>query len=143
MEAIRNYRTHPHLVIGTHHIPTWTTPLLLIFVVAVLVPGTSLLGHLCGLAVGYICMSTFVPSSQALQSANNNGLKGGLGYLKWLSPPEKALRWIETKFNLLAWLPHYVSVDQKTFGRFGVLPISHAPASTPPIALVGAGQRLG
>jgi hypothetical protein len=70
-------------------------------------------------------------------------LEGGLGYLKWLSPPEKALRWIETKLNLLAWLPHYVSVDQKTYGRFGVLPSSHPTASTPPIALVGTSQRLG
>jgi GPI-anchor transamidase subunit GAA1 len=55
MEAIRNYKINPHLVIGTHQIPTWTTPLLLVFVVSVLVPGTSLLGHLCGLAIGYIC----------------------------------------------------------------------------------------
>lgn len=54
MEAIRTYRANPYLVIGTHHIPTWTTPLLLTFVVAALVPSTSLLGHLCGLVVGYI-----------------------------------------------------------------------------------------
>ena len=54
MEAIRTYRSNPHLIIGTHHIPTWTTPLLLAFVVAALVPSSSLLGHLCGLGVGYI-----------------------------------------------------------------------------------------
>lgn len=53
MEAIRTFKTNPYLVIGTHHIPTWTTPLLLIFAVAVLMPGTSLLGHLCGVAMGY------------------------------------------------------------------------------------------
>jgi len=46
----------------------------------------------------------------------------GLGYLKFLAPPERALRWIEAKLNLLGRLPHYVSVDQKTYGRFGVLP---------------------
>ncbi len=56
MEAIRTYRANPHLVIGTHHIPTWTTPLLFVVVVAALVPNTSLLGHLCGLGVGYIGM---------------------------------------------------------------------------------------
>lgn len=55
MEAIRTYRSNPHLVIATYHIPTWTTPLLMIIVVAALVPNTSLLGHLCGVAVGYIC----------------------------------------------------------------------------------------
>lgn len=53
-EAIRTYRSNPHLVIATYHIPTWTTPLLMIFVVAVLIPSTSLLGHLCGVGVGYL-----------------------------------------------------------------------------------------
>lgn len=56
MEAIRTYKSNPHLVIATHQIPTWTIPLLLVVVTAALVPNTSLLGHLCGLAVGYVCM---------------------------------------------------------------------------------------
>lgn len=44
-------------------IPTWTTPLILTVVVSVLVGGTSFLGHLCGLAVGYLCeCSAFYPS---------------------------------------------------------------------------------
>jgi len=55
IEAIRNYKTNPHLVIGTHHVPTWTSPLVLALVVSALVPSTSLLGHLCGLGVGYLC----------------------------------------------------------------------------------------
>ncbi len=42
--------------------------------------------------------------------------------MKFLSPPDKALRWIEGRLNLVERLPHYVSVDQKTYGRFGVLP---------------------
>lgn len=54
MEAIRTFKSNPYMVIGTHHIPTWITPLFMIFVVAVLMPGTSLLGHLCGIAMGYI-----------------------------------------------------------------------------------------
>ncbi|KAJ2982959.1 hypothetical protein NQ176_g1043 [Zarea fungicola] len=122
MEAIRTYRANPYLVIGTHHIPTWTTPLLLAFVVAALVPSTSLLGHLCGLAVGYIT---------------------GLGYVKYIAPPEWALRWLESKLNLLAILPHYVSVDQKTYGRFGVLPSSNRTGGSAAAELVGSTQRLG
>ncbi|KAF4811439.1 Rhomboid protein 2 [Colletotrichum siamense] len=123
MEAIRTYKTNPYLTIATHSIPTWTTPLILVLVVTALVPGTSLLGHLCGVLVGYLF---------------------GLGYLKFLSPPEKALRWVESKLNLLGRLPHYVSVDQKTYGRFGVLPSSsHPPGTSAPIALVGSTQRLG
>lgn len=66
----------------------------------------------------------------------------GLGYLKVLAPPEKALRWIEGRLNLLGRLPHYVSVDQKTYGRFGVLPTSNSGSSTLP-GLVGSTQRLG
>ncbi|QUC19615.1 uncharacterized protein UV8b_03856 [Ustilaginoidea virens] len=122
MEAIRTYRSNPHLIIGTYHIPTWTTPLLMMFAVAALLPSTSLLGHLCGVIAGYIC---------------------GLGYLKFLAPPEWALRWIETRLNLLAVLPHYVSVDQKTYGRFGVLPSTTRTGGSAPTELVGSTQRLG
>ncbi len=72
-------------------------------------------------------------------------LLGGLGLLKILAPPEKALRWIEGKLNLLGRLPHYVSVDQKTYGRFGVIPMSNTAAG-PGVAatsMSGPGQRLG
>ncbi|KJZ76199.1 Rhomboid protein 2 [Hirsutella minnesotensis 3608] len=122
MEAIRTYRSNPHLVIATYHIPTWTTPLLMIIVVAALIPNTSLIGHLCGVSVGYFA---------------------GLGYLKYLAPPDWALRWIETRLNLLAVLPHYVSIDQKTYGRFGVLPSSNRPGGSAATELVGGTQRLG
>ena len=67
---------------------------------------------------------------------------GGLGYMKFLSPPEKVLRWLEARLKLLQRLPHYVSVDQKTYGRFGVLP-SAGSSSGAPIGLVGSTQRLG
>ncbi|KAI5863589.1 hypothetical protein GGS23DRAFT_596100 [Durotheca rogersii] len=122
MEAIRTYKTNPHLVIGTYHVPTWTTPLMLVLVVEALVPNTSFVGHLCGVITGYLF---------------------GLGYLKFLSPPEKALRWVEGRLNLLGRLPHYVSVDQKTYGRFGVLPTSSSTSSTTPLGLIGSTQRLG
>lgn len=124
VEAMRTHRANPSFVIASVHVPTWTSPLLLAFVTSALIPHTSLLGHLCGLFVGYLC---------------------GLGYLKFLAPPERALRWIEGRLNLLARLPRYVSVDQKTYGRFGVLPsVSSGPGSaTPAIGLVGSTQRLG
>lgn len=143
MEAIRTYKTNPYLTIATHSIPTWTTPLILVLVVTALVPGTSLLGHLCGVLVGYLCESR--RATTLLIFRNTNILPSvGLGYLKFLSPPEKALRWVESKLNLLGRLPHYVSVDQKTYGRFGVLPSSsHPPGTSAPIALVGSTQRLG
>ncbi|KAK0610452.1 hypothetical protein B0T17DRAFT_114040 [Bombardia bombarda] len=124
MEAIRTYRVNPSLVIGTWNIPTWTTPIVMVLCVAALVPSSSLLGHFSGLVVGYVC---------------------GLGYLKLLAPPEKILRWVEIKLNLMARLPFYVSVDQKTYGRFGVLPSTGGPGGGPGVAmgLVGSTQRLG
>lgn len=68
---------------------------------------------------------------------------GGLGYLKYLAPPEKVLRFVEGKLNLLGRLPHYVSIDQKTYGRFGVLPTSGSPPPRVAMGLVGSNQRLG
>ena len=57
IEAIRTYKLNPYLVVGTHNIPTWTSPIALLLCVAALVPSSSFLGHLCGLAVGYFCRS--------------------------------------------------------------------------------------
>ncbi|KAI0389014.1 rhomboid family protein [Xylariaceae sp. FL0594] len=122
MEGVRTYKTNPYLVIGTHHVPTWTTPLLMVLVVEALIPGTSFIGHLCGVGTGYLF---------------------GLGYLKFLAPPEWALRWVEGRLNLLGRLPHYVSVDQKTYGRFGVLPTTTSSSGTTPVVLIGNAQRLG
>ncbi|KAI1371915.1 Gaa1-like protein [Hypoxylon crocopeplum] len=121
IEAIRTYKTNPYLVIGTHHVPTWTTPLMIVLVIEALIPNTSFVGHICGVGTGYLF---------------------GLGYLKFLSPPEKALRWIEARLNLLGRLPHYVSVDQKTYGRFGVLPTSNSTSSTTPLGLIAAALLL-
>lgn len=53
-------------------------------------------------------------------------VKVGLNLLTFLAPPDKILRWIESKLNLLGRLPHYVSIDQKTYGRYGVLPSNSA-----------------
>lgn len=50
--------------------------------------------------------------------------------------------------NLLGRLPHYVSVDQKTYGRYGVLP-STAPVlavtteNAVPLTYMASTQRLG
>ncbi|KAL3426168.1 rhomboid protein 2 [Phlyctema vagabunda] len=124
MEAIKTYKTNPNFTLGTTQIPTWITPLVLVLFTSVLIPHTSFLGHVCGLLVGY---------------------GWGLGYLKFLAPPEKILRWIEGKMNLLGRLPHYVSVDQKTYGRYGVLPTTTptlAGESGVALGYVGSTQRL-
>ena len=103
--------------IGPYKIPTWTTPLILVLITSVLIPHVSFLGHLSGAAVGYLW---------------------GLGYIKFLVPHEKILRWVENKLNLLGRLPHYVSVDQKTYGRYGVLPSTGVSV---PLGGIGGGPR--
>ncbi len=107
--------------VGPYKIPTWTTPLILVIVTSILVPNVSFIGHLCGAGIGYLWAS---------------------GYIKFLVPHEKILRWVETKANLLGRLPHYVSVDQKTYGRYGVLPTTSVPMSGIPRS-PEPGARLG
>lgn len=109
----------PHITLITWRIPTLTIPLFLVLITALLVPHTSLLGHLLGVAMGFAW---------------------GFGYLKFLVPPEKITRWIEEKMNLLGRVPWYVSVDQKTFGRYGILDNS---ANGNGGTELGPGRRLG
>lgn len=104
----------PRLSHPNSRIPTASLPLLLIALTSVLsfvgiFPPTSLIGHLAGSVIGYLW---------------------GLGYIKFLAPPEKVLRWVEGKLNLLGRIPHYVSVDQKVFGRYGILPQTVGGAPT-------------
>lgn len=135
IEAMKTYKSNPNFNVAGYSIPTWTTPLIGNLFIAFLIPNTSFTGHLCGLLFGYLW---------------------GLGYIKFLVPNEKILRWVENKLNLLGRLPHYVSVDQKTYGRYGVLPTTNASprtatslgqvpngAPSPGAGYVGSTQRLG
>jgi glycosylphosphatidylinositol transamidase len=125
--------------LGPYKIPTWTSPLLASFFVAILVPNTSFLGHLCAILVGYL--REYIQHRSYLVLTD---CLVGLGYLKIFVPPEKVLRWAEGKLNLLGRLPHYVSVDQKTFGRYGVLPTVNAVGDgATPMNYLGSTQRLG
>lgn len=57
-EAIKTFRTNPYFQVGTLKVPTWTTPLVVSFVVAVLLSNTSFLGHICGMIFGYLRTSS-------------------------------------------------------------------------------------
>ena len=71
------------------------------------------------------------------------GYAWGFGYLKFLIPPEKVTRWIEEKMNLLGRVPWYVSVDQKTFGRYGILDNGSNGSNGSGSVEMGPGRRLG
>jgi predicted small secreted protein len=99
----RSSLTTPLLSIPStpYNVPTAILPLILIVVVSVLDHSASLFGHLCAAAMGYAW---------------------GAGFLKFLIPPEKILRWVEETFQLRQRLPgSYVSVERMTYGRYGVL----------------------
>ncbi|KAF2148895.1 hypothetical protein K461DRAFT_231783 [Myriangium duriaei CBS 260.36] len=125
-ESIKHWRANPTFDIVGIKIPTWSYPCAVCLLCSILFPGwASLTGHACGLLIGYLW---------------------GLGYIRFLTPPEKILRWVEGKLNLLGRLPHYVSVDQKTFGRYGVLPSTSSQRATnlgAGIHMRSGGQRLG
>ncbi|KAI5291800.1 putative rhomboid protease [Ascosphaera aggregata] len=123
-EVIKTWKSHPHFALGTYHIPTWTTPLIACVLVSIFISNVSFLGHIAGILVGYLY---------------------GLGLLKFLVPPEKVLRYVEGKLNLLGRLPHYVSVDQKTYGRYGILPTNNSDSASDAGASIpmNGGVRLG
>ncbi|RMD39332.1 hypothetical protein DV735_g5791, partial [Chaetothyriales sp. CBS 134920] len=101
IESIKTWRVNPTLSIGDVSIPTWIWPIVLCVVTSILVSNTSFLGHACGVLIGYAW---------------------GLGYIRFLAPPEKVLRWIEGKLNLLARLPHYYTcLDCPVSGSFASL----------------------
>lgn len=69
--------------ISTYRIPTWTTPLVILLFTTALIPGTSLLGHLCSVGVGYICMLLSITLSY---SRLEIGLTSNLR--RWFGLPE-------------------------------------------------------
>ena len=146
-ESVRANKTVPYFVIrGQPTIPTWTVPIAALLLAVVVTPGSSLLGHACGLAVGYVCTQPPFFLCLARPRGKTDTDKWphlvGLGYLKFLVPPDGVMRFIETKLRLRLWSSYYVSVDQKTFGRDGVIPLTNiVPAVAP--GLTGSNQRLG
>lgn len=61
LETAHNRKTHPHLALGPYRVPTWALLLLVIICTEALIPNTSLIGHMCGAAVGYICKPATTP----------------------------------------------------------------------------------
>ena len=61
-ESIKTWKQNPTLNIGDVKIPTWIWPCVLAVVTSILVSGTSFLGHLCGLATGYACKCSSIPT---------------------------------------------------------------------------------
>ncbi|RPA76922.1 rhomboid-domain-containing protein [Ascobolus immersus RN42] len=103
-EAVETWRVRPTVDLLGRKIPTWATPLGMCLLIAVLMPGTSFVGHLCGIVVGYLM---------------------GLGWLNILNTPEWILRKVEDKLPLEAFIPHYVGLEGREKAGMGFVLPSH------------------
>ena len=55
-EAVKTSGFQPYYTIVGREIPTWMTPIFWMVIANFLWPGSSLLGHFCGLVIGYACL---------------------------------------------------------------------------------------
>ena len=121
-------RTTPDISIPstTYRLPTLAIPFLLILLTAILVPHTSILGHICGMVIGF---------------------GWGAGYLKILIPPAKYRRWIDDKLMLRTRLSSSyvdVSLDRPSGGQWGgILPMTGEAIDLEHSSAGNTGIRLG
>lgn len=131
--------SHPSSIFGLRII-TWATPLLTLAIWWLLFPAASLLGHICGVAIGYAY---------------------AYKYLARLDPPEWLLQKIEHTWAhfIIRRVPFYVSLESRNERMYSFLPTSEAPgvvaggvtmrpppsqgASPGPAAFAGPGRALG
>ncbi|KAH3674820.1 hypothetical protein WICMUC_003023 [Wickerhamomyces mucosus] len=120
----------------SYSLPTVATPLIPLVLIAILVPGSSLLGHLFGLVAGYAL---------------------AYGLLNILVPPSKVIEWIEEKVDkLISLIPsqfkYYKEIDAKfnrsqdeyvSFLQTDILPTTNEPESNHAGSFQGEGQVLG
>ncbi|TGZ80167.1 hypothetical protein EX30DRAFT_307860, partial [Ascodesmis nigricans] len=122
MEAVKTYAFQPYYTIAGNEIPSWTTPGIWMVVATLLVPGSSFVGHLCGLVVGYAY---------------------AWRYMRILEPSEWILKKVEEKLGfVLLRLPWYVCLEKRTeMNYFEMLPMAAAPPAA--AHLGGPGRTLG
>ncbi|ANB14033.1 Rbd2p [Sugiyamaella lignohabitans] len=124
--AYQDYRRTPLFNLSaTHAIPTWSTPLVPLVMLAIFLPGSSFLGHLLGLLAGWAM---------------------ALGYLDPLiEPSTKVVEWIEVKLaRAIALIPsqfHFIGEvsarESRALARSDPLPTTETPVA----ATAGAGTQ--
>ncbi|KAK9477253.1 hypothetical protein V1514DRAFT_334309 [Lipomyces japonicus] len=123
--ALKDYALRQSIYLSPSlHIPTWTTPIITLFVIALLLPGSSFLGHLFGLLTGYAY---------------------GLGYLNNIKASQQVILRAESNLssrNLNKLLPRFISDDSASKHRViidttvdaGVPSGGNSPALSPTIS---------
>jgi len=98
--------------IAGYGIPSWMAPIFWLVVISILVPGASILGHFCGLIIGYLCLlPTYLLSVEHMLTI----LLDACHYLRLIEPSENILGKVESKLNfLLRRVPFYISLENRT-----------------------------
>lgn len=133
--SLKDYAIRQSIYISPRfQIPTWSTPVITLFVLSMLLPGASFLGHLFGLLCGY---------------------GYGLGYLDRAKVPQHLILKAETTLsqnNLTKVLPRFISDDSASKHRVvfdGSMDAGVPSGSTSPVLgasaspFAGQGRPLG
>jgi len=118
-EAVKTYVYQPYYTIAGWEIPSWTTPIFWMMLASFLVPSSSLLGHFCGMVIGYAYACR---------------------YLRLLEPSEWILTKVEQKLGfLLLRLPWYIDLEKRVeLNHMEMLPMA-SPATHSSAMETGAG----
>lgn len=158
-EAIKTYAFQPSYKILGQEIPSWTTPIFWMIVVAFLVPASSILGHFSGLIIGYAC-SSLPLFPFPFRIATNSKYIDACRYLRLLEPSEWILTKVESKLGFIfRRIPYYISLENRTeMNYWEFLPTTNSiraarggvPSTGPadvamgsPFATAGPGRTLG
>lgn len=111
IEAVKTASFQPNYNIIGYKIPTFYTPIFWMVLVSFLMPGSSLLGHFCGMVIGYACMFTpFATLPQIPELTPSDACR----YLRLLEPSEWILTKVEQKLGfILRRLPWYVDLEAR------------------------------
>lgn len=128
--AWKQHEVHPKITLaGRIPMLTWATPLIPLVLSAIIFPGSSLLGHVLGLLIGYIY---------------------GMGFIDVLiEPSTNVVEWIESKITpvisflsyIVTWVTEVEARQLRTQAVGNILPISQQPSSIASIS--GPGHVLG
>ncbi|KAH8151590.1 uncharacterized protein LAJ45_04212 [Morchella importuna] len=137
IESVKTYGFQPYYIIAGYEFPSYFTPVFWMVLMAFLMPGSSLLGHFCGLVIGYAYACR---------------------YLRLLEPSEWLMGKVEQKLSFIfSRVPHYVALDRRAelgywefmpmAGSFrsarGAVPTAAAAQSDMEDGFAGPGIRLG
>jgi len=56
IESVKTSGFQPNYTVVGWEIPTWSTPIIWMVLAGFLWPGSNVLGHFCGLIIGYACL---------------------------------------------------------------------------------------